>query len=98
MHEQNRILKIPRDFLTAFDHADRQCGFDKVLEQIRYPPSGKISIPGDPEDLNYKRQDDCFPGDLDTPARINVSVNALCHGGCATWTTALDYLQHKKPW
>lgn len=98
MHEQNHLLKIPRSILTAFDHADRQCGFDRVLKQIEYPPGGKIRIPGDPEGNNHKRQDDCFPRDPDTPARINESVNALCYGGCATWSTAFDFLQHKQPW
>lgn len=98
MHEQNGILKIPHDILAAFDYADRQCGFDRVLEQIQYPPSGKISIPGDPEGGNYKRQDECFPKNPDTPTLINKSVNTLCYGGCATWSTAYDYLRHKKPW
>lgn len=98
LHEQKKLLQVPQEILNAFDHADRQCGFDKVVRQIRYPPRGKIHIPGAPEGNNFKRQDTCFPRDPDTPSLINESVNALCYGGCATWATASNYLRYKKPW
>lgn len=98
LHEQKELLQVPREILHAFNHADRQCGFDKVLRQIQYPPRGNIQISGSPEGNNFKRQDDCFPRNPDTPALINESVNALCYGGCATWSTAANYLQYKKPW
>lgn len=98
LHEHKKLLQIPHKILTAFDHADRQCGFDKVLRQMTYPPRGKIHIPGNPELNNFKRQDDCFPRDPNTPALVNESVNTLCYGGCATWSTAANYLGYKKPW
>lgn len=98
MHEQNDILKIPQDLLEAFDKADQECGFTKVLQQLKYPPQGKIIIPGNPEGNNYKRQDDCFTRKPDTPALILESVNKLCYGGCATWSTASNYLNHTIPW
>lgn len=98
MHEQNSILKIPQAILVAFDKADQQCGFTEVLKQLTYPPHGKIIIPGNPEGANFKRQNQCFPSAPDTPDLVLESVNAVCYGGCATWTTADDYLNHANPW
>lgn len=98
LHEQKKLLQIPQAILNAFDDADRQCGFDKVLRQMTYPPRGKIHIPGSPEQNNFKREDACFSPNPDTPTLINASVNAVCYGGCATWSTASSYMSHKKPW
>ncbi|KAL8895795.1 MAG: hypothetical protein Q9207_008007, partial [Kuettlingeria erythrocarpa] len=109
LHQQASYYGIPEPILSAFDAADRQCGFDRVLSQLTYPPKGSISIPGNPEGLNFlrrkrelpankkaktKRQQPC-PDDgkaPDTPALINASVNAACFLGCATFSTALAYL------
>lgn len=98
IHEQNIILRIPQDLLKAFDKADLQCGFSQVLEQLTYPPRGKIVIPGNPEGDNFKRQDKCFSQKPDTPALILESVNDLCYGRCATWSTANNYLNRSLPW
>ncbi|KAK4694013.1 hypothetical protein P7C71_g3488, partial [Lecanoromycetidae sp. Uapishka_2] len=95
LHEQNSILNIPADLLAAYDQGDEKCGFTKVLQQgLAYPPAGKIQIPGNPEGENYrlkKRQLGHCVLLPDTPALVNESIS-LCNGGCATWTTALDYL------
>ncbi|KAL8733368.1 MAG: hypothetical protein Q9166_002192 [cf. Caloplaca sp. 2 TL-2023] len=97
LHQQATYYKIPAPILSAFDAADRQCGFDKIMNQLTYPPKGKITIPGNPEGLNFlkrkeKRQNPCFDKFPGTPALINSSVNAPCSVGCATYTTAFAYL------
>ena len=98
MQEQNGILELPPEIVGAFNLASKKCGFDRVVNQITYPARGKIRISGNPERNNYKRQDACFEGNLNTPALIQESVNAVCYGGCATWSTAYNYLMKKKPW
>lgn len=98
MHKHNNTLRIPNEILKAFDYADQHCGFNEVLKQITYPPRDKIYIPGNPERNNHKRQDACFTQPPKTPALIKESVNALCYGGCATWSTAKNYLTHKRDW
>lgn len=101
LHEQNALLDIPADILAAFDQGDETCGFTKVLQEgLAYPPKGKIHIPGDPEGDNYrlkKRQnaDGCIPNP-NTPSLLNESIT-YCNGGCATFTTALDYLAKNRP-
>lgn len=100
MQEQKDTIKLPQEIASAFDHASRECGFDQVIKQITYPVHGTIKTPGNPEHDNYKRRVklDCFKGDLDTPAMIQKSVNAICYGECATAATAYNYLLKKRPW
>ncbi|KAI9815054.1 MAG: hypothetical protein M1827_002897 [Pycnora praestabilis] len=102
MRKHNDILQIPQDILETFEQANRQCGFANVMSQIQYPPNGSIQIPGDPEGENFKlrkRQDtnscNLNPG---TPSLIAQEINGSCYGGCATWSTADDYLSLTKPW
>ncbi|KAL8996419.1 MAG: hypothetical protein Q9169_004067 [Polycauliona sp. 2 TL-2023] len=101
LHQIAPQYKIPLPILSAFAAADRQCGFDKILSQLTYPPSGEIQIPGNPEGFNYllrrqdqiqKRQVPCFDGIPNTVQLINASINAPCSVGCATYTTAFAYL------
>ncbi|KAL8947507.1 MAG: hypothetical protein Q9183_007781, partial [Haloplaca sp. 2 TL-2023] len=102
LHQKNvnDTYKIPQNLLDAFDDADQQCGFDKVMSQIKYPPAGKILIPGNPEGANFrmlqKRQIQCFDQSPNTPALINASVNAPCSLGCATFATAINYLSSER--
>lgn len=98
MREHNDILGLPQEILGAFDQAGQRCGFDQVVQQMTYPPRGKIQIPGNPELNNYKREDVCFKGNPNTSALIQESVNAVCYGGCATWLTAYNYLTNQKSW
>lgn len=99
---QSSHLKIPKDILSAFTSADHECGFDTVLEQARtYPPTGKIHIPGNPENINYRRfrrdvtsimnsSCDIYPP---TPKKILDSIlNSTCYGPCSTHSTAVDYI------
>ncbi|MCJ1348723.1 hypothetical protein MMC31_006956 [Peltigera leucophlebia] len=96
LHEHKGILNISQEIIEAFDHADRQCGFDDVLRQVQYPPHGKITIPGNPELGNFKRQvNDCSNVAPTTPELIDSSINSPCYGGCATWSTAYAYLKSK---
>ncbi|KAL8945924.1 MAG: hypothetical protein Q9222_007607, partial [Ikaeria aurantiellina] len=105
LHSQQGLLSLPSSILAAFDAADDQCGFDKVMQQLTYPPKGPITIPGDPEGLNVrlrpkrrKRQTTpCFPNPPTTPALINASINAPCYSSCATFTTAISYLSSSRP-
>ncbi|KAL8751205.1 MAG: hypothetical protein Q9199_006581 [Rusavskia elegans] len=101
LHQFAALYKIPLPILSAFAAADQQCGFDKIISQLTYPPTGKIHIPGNPEGLNFllkhkqrkrKRQVPCFDAIPDTPSLINDSINAPCSIGCATYTTAFAYL------
>lgn len=99
-------LGTPDDILDAFSAADRICGFDSVSEAAnQYPPRGPINIPGNPENLNFKRDDSdsLFRRDLismgkcnikpTTPSAISASIlNSTCYGPCATYATAADYL------
>ncbi|MCJ1256944.1 hypothetical protein MMC24_004769 [Lignoscripta atroalba] len=101
MHRHNNLLGIPQDVLSVFAEADCRCGFTKVLSQFQYPPHGKIAIPGNPEGLNFhsmKRQnsDSCF-NQPTTAAQVNESIYAPCNFGCATFTTAANYLATKNP-
>lgn len=52
MQAHSTRLKVPNDFLKAFDSAHRPCGFDTALQEAAiYPPNGKIHISGNPEYL-----------------------------------------------
>jgi carboxypeptidase D len=76
-----------------------------VLSQLTYPPQGKIRIPGNPEDDNYKR--DVAPPGYDaikcdftngtqTPAQVayiidGTSLSDGCYGNCASFEAAYNY-------
>lgn len=99
MRNQNAILDIPAEILDVFSKANEASGFRNVLAKATYPPAGKISIPGDPEDDNFrlrKRQNANCPTNPTTPALIEQSINE-CNGGNATFTTALNYLNTTRP-
>ncbi|KAJ5176265.1 Carboxypeptidase [Penicillium canariense] len=101
MHSQSMALKLPKDILSVFAAADSTCGFDDVLAQAQsYPPQGKINIPGNPEDFNYRRRRDmtdvieasCSISPT-TAAEVTTSIfNSTCYGPCAAYSTALDYM------
>jgi len=103
LDQHRHFLGIPQDILTAFEDADRACGFRPVLANLTYPPKGKAIIPGDPEGGNFrlkKRQSggsNCSVANPNTPALVNESV-MTCYEGCSTGSTAMDYLSHKIPW
>lgn len=103
MQAHSSRLKVPKNILSTFVAADRTCGFDKVLHEASiYPPKGKIYIPGNPEYMNYRRRlrrdmvsvlDASCNIEPTTPADIDASIfNSTCYGPCATFSTALDYL------
>ena len=103
LNEHNMTLKIPQGVLDEFDQAAQVCGFTHLLKEASYPPSGPLTVPGNPEGENYrfmKRQDatndNGCPQDPDTPALLKQSIS-LCNGGCATWTTATNYLTANRP-
>ncbi|KAL8800152.1 MAG: hypothetical protein Q9200_007337 [Gallowayella weberi] len=56
LHQISTYYKIPKPILSAFDAADRRCGFDKLMHQLTYPPTGKLTINGNPEGLNFLKQ------------------------------------------
>ncbi|KAJ5304836.1 uncharacterized protein N7443_004496, partial [Penicillium atrosanguineum] len=102
MHSQSTRLKIPKGILSAFSTADKTCGFDTVLKEASiYPPKGKIYIPGNPEYFNYRLKQRDMTDALDaacdtdpiTPAELTNSIlNSSCYGPCATFSTAMDYM------
>ncbi|KAL8785351.1 MAG: hypothetical protein Q9213_003416 [Squamulea squamosa] len=97
LHQTANYYNIPPTILAAFAKADQQCGFDRIMHQLTYPPTGKIHIQGNPEGLNFlrakeKRQTPCFDAIPNTPSLINASIFAPCSIGCATYTTAFAYL------
>lgn len=106
LHQIASLYKIPTNILHAFDSADHECGFDRVVSQLTYPPIGPITIPGNPEGLNFlkhfhkrkqeKREDTCFPTGPNTPSLTNASINDPCTIACATYTTAFAYLDSIK--
>ena len=107
IEEHNLILGIPYDILTTFEDANQDCGFTNVVEEVAYPPTAKIVVPGNPEDDNFKRgvegrQASNTTGSCDinptTAAMVNSSIYGTCYGGCATWSTAADYLIATRPW
>lgn len=107
IEEQNGILRLPNDILTTLEDANQICGFTSVLEGLTYPPKGKMVVPGDPEQDNFKRsverrQASNTTGSCDinptTAAAVNTSIYGACYGGCATWSTAADYLTGYRPW
>ena len=104
LHQHRHYLDIPQDILSAFDDADKACGFSAVHNNLStYPPKGKAYISGNPEGGNYrvkKRQsagNGCNVTGPYTPALVKESMRE-CYGGCATASTALDYLSYKIPW
>ncbi|KAI9676755.1 MAG: hypothetical protein M1829_002850 [Trizodia sp. TS-e1964] len=106
MHEQNHFLKVPNEILNEFDRADKLCGFDTVLAQLQYPPAGKIIIPGNPEGENFRKRQlvnsSICEGYIPplTPELVRQEIDAKCYDGstgCATFTTATDYLRATRP-
>lgn len=105
---KNHSLGIPKDIISLFEKADDRCGFTKVLDQVTYPPKGKISIPGNPEGENFKRVKRQIEGDNrctpnpDTPTLVNHSINAcnaaIENNACATFATGQNYLGVARPW
>ncbi|KAL4809022.1 Alpha/Beta hydrolase protein [Aspergillus unguis] len=99
VESQNSIIGMPDDILAIFAEASETCGFDDILEQVQYPPEGKISIPADPEGINLKhRRDlgDVYNGTYNihptTPEEVREAIFSSAYGSCATFTTAMDYL------
>ncbi|KAJ5915120.1 Carboxypeptidase [Penicillium verhagenii] len=106
MHSQAPRLNVPEQILTVFAAADEICGFDTVLENAHtYPPRGKIVIPGNPENINYRRSLQRRDGtdlgilegscstDIINPLGVLESIlNSSCYGPCATFSTAENYM------
>src|SRR5436190_9007001 len=104
LRSNSALLGIQEDILNTFSTAEHLCGFDSVLEQgNQYPPRGPIHIPGNPENLNFKRwrRDEPLDAastticsiDPTTPLAVFSSIlNSTCYGPCAAFSTAADYL------
>jgi carboxypeptidase D len=102
MHSQSARLNVPKEILSTFLAADTTCGFDTVLKEASiYPPKSRIHIPGNPESLNYRLERRDMVNTLDaacdtdpiTPAEVTNSIlNSSYYGPCATYSTALDYM------
>ncbi|GAO51903.1 alpha/beta-hydrolase [Saitoella complicata NRRL Y-17804] len=64
MNEQNDTLKVDQVVLDVMNNQSSYCGFDSVLAQVTYPPSGPINGFMSPPDTAYKKRDLEFEGDL----------------------------------
>ncbi|KAK2813094.1 hypothetical protein FQN50_000771 [Emmonsiellopsis sp. PD_5] len=111
MKSHASLLGVSPEILEAFASADNICQFDSVLAQAnRHPPIGPVMVPGNPENLNFKRDrqsiSPLLSRDLDTMGECNIYpttpdsvlesiLNSTCHGPCATFSTAADYLETK---
>ncbi|KAL2013819.1 hypothetical protein VTN00DRAFT_1344 [Thermoascus crustaceus] len=104
LKSQSSMFGILDHIVTAFSEADAICGFDEVMKQANTsPPKGLISIPGNPEDINRRSVerrdlDPILDGTCDihpvTPEQVKFSIlNSSCYGPCATFSTAMDYMQ-----
>lgn len=99
-------LHIPKDVLSAFAEADETCGFDTIVQHANttfpLPLTGPLQIPGNPDDLESEEGGGGGMGDTDgsctthphtADAVLSAIVNSTCGGSCATFATAVDYLQ-----
>lgn len=99
LKSQKSVIGMPDDVLAVFTEASETCGFNDILEQVQYPPEGKIAIPGNPEGLDMKRRRDLaavYAGAYDThpttPEDVRNSIYSSRYGPCAIFSTAMDYL------
>ncbi|KAL5342574.1 Alpha/Beta hydrolase protein [Aspergillus crustosus] len=102
LESQQDLLHLPEDIREIFQEASVECGFDGVLQQAaQFPPEGIISIPGNPESLNYKQRKRRNLGDINQgicsihpvkPEEVRLSIHSSCYGPCASHSTALDLL------
>ncbi|MCJ1364715.1 hypothetical protein MMC16_003831 [Acarospora aff. strigata] len=103
LRQQNHVLALPQNVLDVFNEADQECGFTHVLDQLSYPAKGPISVPGNPEGLNFRKLKRQVTGNLScdfnltSPAGLRESIYGPCYGPCATFTTAANYLTFTKP-
>ena len=104
LQSQGSNLHIPEDVLVAFSEADETCGFDAIVEHANstfpLPLTDPLQIPGNPDDL--ESEEGGSTGDIDgsctthphtADAVLSAIVNSTCGGSCATFATAVDYLQ-----
>ncbi|KAJ5112284.1 Carboxypeptidase [Penicillium argentinense] len=103
LHSQAKQLHVPNTILSAFDTADQACGFTNVLKQAQtYPPTGKIHIPGNLKNMNYRRRhrrdlttagdSACSIDPVNASAVYTSIMNSTCYEPCATFSVAMDYL------
>lgn len=104
LQSQGSNLHIPEDVLVAFSDADETCGFDAIVEHANstfpLPLTDPLQIPGNPDDL--ESEEGGSTGDIDgsctthphtADAVLSAIVNSTCGGSCATFATAVNYLQ-----
>ncbi|KAJ5763812.1 Peptidase S10 serine carboxypeptidase [Penicillium manginii] len=107
LHIQAHHLRIPKSILSAFITADNFCGFTETLKKAQeYPPGSKFRIPGNPENMNYRRDlrrhprrdlttagdGSCNINPINASGILDSVLNSTCYGPCATFSTAMDYL------
>ena len=106
LQSQGPKLHIPEDVLSAFSEADETCGFDAIVQHANttfsIPLTHPLQIPGNPDDLESEEGGGGGTGDMDgscithphtADAVLSAIVNSTCGGSCATFATAVDYLQ-----
>ncbi|PKY02180.1 putative serine carboxypeptidase [Aspergillus campestris IBT 28561] len=113
LRAQRDLLRMPDKILSAFNQAEHTCGYDKLVHEANhFPPQGKFHVPGNPENLNFRRDGlqqhqeganyrrglgtlynetcDIYPTSKETV--LASILNSTCNGPCATFATAINYL------
>ncbi|PLB38911.1 putative serine carboxypeptidase [Aspergillus candidus] len=56
LRAQRNLLRMPEEILSSFNEAEHTCGYDKLVHEAdHFPPQGKFHVPGNPENLNFRR-------------------------------------------
>ncbi|KFY34074.1 hypothetical protein V494_07080 [Pseudogymnoascus sp. VKM F-4513 (FW-928)] len=104
-HRNNYGTSMPLDIWNALNKGDRDCGFPAVRDQIKYPPTGPIMIPGNPSGVNFRRDPPLPPyynpvncgfddGGANTPERLAYLINHTgdtCFGVCDPYDAIYMY-------
>lgn len=107
LQSQGPKLHIPENVLSAFSEADETCGFDAIVQHANttfpLPLTHPLQIPGNPDDLESEEggggggtgdmDGSCITHPHTADAVLSAIVNSTCGGSCATFATAIDYLQ-----
>ncbi|KFY88686.1 hypothetical protein V500_06195 [Pseudogymnoascus sp. VKM F-4518 (FW-2643)] len=107
-HRYSYGATMNRDMYDVLEKGDKDCGFRAVRDQITYPPSGPIHIPGNPSGANFKRNppppppgydpEHCdFEGGTNTPERLAYIMNyTTCYGVCDPFDAAYNYYYNSR--
>lgn len=103
LHIHNPNSSSGPDMYQVLKQGDIDCGFPAVRDQITYPPSGPIYIPGNPSGANFKRHVPPPPeyltescdfggGGTNTTERLAyIMDHTTCYGVCNPYDAAMNH-------